>query len=77
MFYMFTSGPETGVQSQVESYQTLKKMLLDAALLNTQLYKVRIKSKWSNLGNGVAPSPTPRFSSYWKGSLWVTFDYGR
>ncbi len=36
---------ETGVQSLVESYQRLKKMLLDAALLNTQHYKVRIKRK--------------------------------
>ena len=27
---------ETEVQSQVESYQGLKKMVLDAALLNTQ-----------------------------------------
>ena len=31
-----------------------QKMVLDAALLNTQHYKVRIK--WSSLGNGVAPS---------------------
>ena len=36
---------ETGVQSLVESYQRLKKMILDAALLNTQYYKVRIKGK--------------------------------
>ena len=34
---------ETGVQSQVESYQRLKKMVLDAALLKTQHYKVWIK----------------------------------
>ena len=36
---------ETGVQSEVESYQRLKNMLLDTALLNTQHYKVRIKGK--------------------------------
>ena len=36
---------QTGVQSQVASYQRLKKMVLDAALLNTQSYKVRIKGK--------------------------------
>ena len=36
---------ETGVQSQVKSYQRLKKMLLDAALLNIQHYKVQIKGK--------------------------------
>ena len=33
--------------------------------------------KWNNLGKGVAPSPTPRCSSYWKGSFRVTFAYGR
>ena len=36
---------ETGIQSQVESYQRLKKMVLDSTLLNTQHYKVRIKGK--------------------------------
>ena len=36
---------ETRVQHQVESYQRLKKMVLDAALLNTQYYKVKIKGK--------------------------------
>ena len=36
---------ETRVQSQVESYQRLKNMVLDAALLNTQHYKVSIKGK--------------------------------
>ena len=35
---------ETGVQSQVESYQRLKNDI-DAALLNTDHYKVRIKGK--------------------------------
>ena len=36
---------ETGIQSQVESYQRLRKMVLHAALLNTQHYKVYIKGK--------------------------------
>ena len=36
---------EIGVQSQVESYQQLKKMVLDANLLNTQHYKVSIRGK--------------------------------
>ena len=34
---------KTGVQSRVESYQRLKKMVLDTTLLNIQHYKVRIK----------------------------------
>ena len=36
---------ETRVQSQVELYQRLKKMVLDTTLLNTQHYSVRIKGK--------------------------------
>ena len=30
--------------------------------------------KWSNAGKGVAPYPTPRCSSYQKGSFTVTLD---
>ena len=36
---------ETWVQFQVESYEKTQKMVLDASLLNTQHYKVRIKGK--------------------------------
>ena len=53
------------------------KMELDTTLLNTQLYKVRFKGKVEQSWNGVAPSPTPWCSSYRKGSLRVTLDYGR
>ena len=52
-----------------------QKMVLDAALLNTQHYKVRIKVKWGNPRNGVVPFPTPQYRSYWKGSLRVTLNY--
>ena len=68
---------ETWVQSQVESYHRLKKMVLDASLLNTQHYKVWIKGKVEPSREGVAPSPTSWCSSYRKGSLRVTLDYGR
>ena len=54
-----------------------QKMVLDASLLNTQHYKVRIKGKVEQSWEGVAPSPTPWCSSYRKGSLQVTLDYGR
>ena len=68
---------KTVVQSQVESYQKLKKMILDAALLNTQHYMVRIKGKveqsieWSsnlpNISNEITikrdPSDNPRLRS--------------
>ena len=52
-------------------------MVLDASLLNTQHYKVRIKGKVEQSREGIAPSPTPWCSSYRKGSLRVTLDYGR
>ena len=54
-----------------------QKMVLDASLLNTQRYKVWIKGKVEQFREGVAPSPTPWCSSYRKGSLRVTLDYGR
>ena len=54
-----------------------QKMVLDASLLNTQHYKVRIKGKVEQSREGVAPSPTPWCSSYRKRSLRVTLDYRR
>ena len=54
-----------------------QKMVLDASLLNTQHYKVWIKGKVGQSREGVAPSPTPWCSSYRKGSLRVTLNYGR
>ena len=52
-------------------------MVLDASLLNTQHYKVRIKGKVEQSWEGVAPSPTHWCSSYRKGSFRVILDYGR
>ena len=54
-----------------------QKMVLGASLLNTQHYRYGSRVQWSNPGKGVAPSPTPGCSSYRKGSLRVTLDYGR
>ena len=54
-----------------------QKMVVDAFLLNTQHYKVLIKGKVEQSRKGVALSPTPWCSSYWKGSFQVTLDYGR
>ena len=41
-----------------------QKMVLDASLLNTQHYKVRIKSKVEQSREGVTPFPIPWCSSY-------------
>ena len=66
---------ETWVQSQVESYQRLKKWYLIPPCLTLSIIKYGSRVKWSNPGKGVAPSPTPWCSSYRKGSLRVTLDY--
>ena len=55
-------------------------MVLDATLLNTQQYMVRIKGKEEQymvrIKGKLAPSPTLQCSSQWKGGLRVTVDYG-
>ena len=64
---------ETWVQSQVESYQRLLKWYLMPPCLTLSIIRIKLR----NPGKGVAPFPTPWCSSYRKGSLWVTLDYGR
>ena len=66
---------ETWVQSQVESYQRLKKWYLIFPCLTFSIIRYVSKVIWNNPGKGVAPSPTPRCSSYRKGSLQVALDY--
>ena len=50
-------------------------MVLDIALLSTQLYKVRIKGKVEQSRERSSTLPYKRSS--WKGSLLVALDYGR
>ena len=57
---------EIGVQSQVESYQRLKKWYLMLPCLTLSIISYGSRVKWSNPGNGVAPSPTLLCSSYRK-----------
>ena len=68
---------KTRVQCQVESHQRLKKWYLIPPRLTLSIIRQGSRVKWSNPGKGVVPSPTPRCSSYWKGSLRVTLNYGR
>ena len=68
---------ETWVQSQVESYQRLKKWYLMPPWLTLYIIRYGSKVMWSNPGKGVAPSPTPWCNSNRKGSLRVTLDNGR
>ena len=55
---------ETAVQSQVESYQRLKKWYLIPPCLTLSNIRYVLRVEWSNQGEGVAPSPTPQCSSY-------------
>ena len=56
--------PNTPAQAETLLYSLERQRLKKCYLLNTQHYKVRIKSKWNNPGIGVVPSPTPQCSSY-------------
>ena len=74
---------EIKVQSQVKSYQRLKKKkkkkkkrYLMPLCLTLSIIRYGSRVNWSNPGNGVAPFPTPWCSRYWKRSLWVALDYG-
>ena len=67
---------KTGVQSQIELYQRLKKLYLMPPCLTLSFIRYGSRVKWSNPGKGVTPSPTPQCSSYWEGSLLNTLDYG-
>ena len=74
---VFANGPGDLSSIPGRVIPKTQKMVLDASLLNTQHYKVRIKGKVEQSREGVVPSPTPWCSSYRKGSLRVTLDYGR
>ena len=65
----FTNGP--GDRGSIPG-RIIIKMVLDAILLNTQHYKVRINGKV----DAVAPSLIPQCCRYRKGKLRVTLDEG-
>ena len=55
----------------------LKKWYLIPPCLTLGIIRYASRVKWRNPGKGVAPSPTPRCSSYWKGSLRIALDNSR
>ena len=57
--------------------KTQKKWYSMPLCLILRIIKYRSRVMWVNPGKGVAPSPIPQCSSYQKGSLRVTFDYGQ
>ena len=75
---MFANGP--GDQGSIPGRvipKTFKKWYLIPTCLTLRIIIYVSKVKWSNPRKGVAPSPTPQYSSYWKGSLQVTLNYRR
>ena len=67
MSWVFANGPgERGsIPSRVKP--KIQKMVLDAGLLSTQRYKVRVK--WRNPVNEVVPSHTSRLVAIEKGAF--------
>ena len=76
MIRMFANTPvdQDSITSRV--IPQTQKIVLDASLLDTHHYNVRIKDKWSNTEKGVAFHSAPRCSSYWKGRRRVVLDKG-
>ena len=66
---------ETRVQSQVESYQKLKKWYLIPPYLTISIIWYESRVKWNNPKKRVMPSSMLQCHSYWKGNLWVALDY--
>ena len=65
MSRVFANAPGDRRSIPGEVIPKTQKLVLHAALLSTQHYKVRIGGKGEqSCRNGVAPSPTPRCSSY-------------
>ena len=72
---LWAETQETRVQSHVKSYQRLKKWYLLPPCLILSIIRYISRVKCCNTEKGVVPTPTPRCSSYWRGSLYVTLDY--
>ena len=72
---------ETRVQSQVTSYQRLKRWYMIHPCITLGIMRYVSRVKWSNPGEKVAPSLTLRCKrghfSIWKRSFRVDLDYGR
>ena len=74
---MFANGPGDLDSILVHVIpKTLKMYVIPPCLTLSNIRNVSW-IKWSNLGKGVAPSPTLQCCSYRKGSLLDAFDYGR
>ena len=66
-----------GFNPRLSHTKNSKKWRFMPPCLTFSIIRYRSRVKWSNLGKGVAPFPTPWCSSYRKRSLRVSLDYGR
>ena len=74
---VFTNGPGDLGSIPGRVIPKTQKWYLMLSCLTLGIIRYVSRVKWSNTGKRIAPSPTPRCSSYRKGSLRVTLDYGR
>ena len=77
MSRVFTNGPGDRGLILGRVIPKTQKMVFDGAFLNTQHYKLSIKSKVEQSRETSSALSTPWCSSYWKGNLRITLDYGR
>ena len=73
---MFANGPGYLGSIPGRVIPKTQKWYLMPPCLILSIIRYRSEIKWSNPGKGVAPSSTPWCSSYRKGSLQVTLNYG-
>ena len=74
--HQWSGKPEFNPRSShTKDLEEKKKWYLMPPCFTLSIIRQGLRVKWSNPGKGVAPSPTLRCSSYWKGSLRVTLNY--
>ena len=77
MVWVFANGPGDLGSIPGRVIPKTQKWYLMPPFLTLSIIRYGSRVKWSKPGKRVAPFPTPRCSSYRKGSLRVTLDYGR
>ena len=77
MVRVFANGPGELGSIPGRVIPKTQKWYLMPPCLTLSIIRYGSRAKWVNPGKGVAPSLTPWCSSYRKGSLRVTLDYGR
>ena len=75
LFFVNSPGDRGSIPARVISKTRKWYLISHCSILSVIRYVSRVK--WSNPGKGVMLFSTHRYSCYWKGSLRVTFDYGR